>query len=179
MKNSIFIPAMIAFAVGIGCTQTGSTPQADQDGTGESAADEHGHHHAAGDSTGHRVESHSHGIGPHGGTIADWGGGKYHVEFTVDHEQRQATVYVLASDERTPSPIEAESVELSITDPQIRVALQAEPQDGDPEGKSSRFVGAHEKLGVVQEYAGTITGLDDGTPYSGDFKAEPHRDHEH
>ena len=28
---------------------------------------------------------HSHGAGPHDGTLADWGGGKYHVEFTVDH----------------------------------------------------------------------------------------------
>jgi hypothetical protein len=61
----------------------------------------------------------------------------------------------------------------------MQVVLNADPQEGDPEGKSSRYVGTHEKLGVVQEYAGTMTGVVDGTPYSGDFKEEPHGEHEH
>jgi hypothetical protein len=38
-------------------------------------------------------------------------------------------------------------------------------------------VGTHDSLGVVQEFSGTISGEIDGTPYSGDFKEEPH-DHE-
>ena len=42
-------------------------------------------------------ESHVHGTGPHGGTIADWGGGKYHIEFTVNHEKQEATVYILGT----------------------------------------------------------------------------------
>jgi hypothetical protein len=46
-----------------------------------------------------------HGAGPHDGTLADWGGGKYHVGFTVDHDKQEATVYVLGDDEKTPSPI--------------------------------------------------------------------------
>ncbi len=36
-----------------------------------------------------------HGAGPHDGTLADWGGGKYHVEFTVDHFKQEGTVYIL------------------------------------------------------------------------------------
>ena len=32
----------------------------------------------------------------------------------------------------------------------------------------------HESLGVVQEYEGTISGVVDETPYSGDFKEEAH-----
>jgi hypothetical protein len=44
------------------------------------------------------------------------------------------------------------------------------PQETDPAGKSSRYIGTHEKLGVVQEYEGTMTGVVDGAPYSGDFK---------
>ena len=115
----------------------------------------------------------------HDGTVADWGGGKYHVEFTVDHDKQQATVYVFGSDEKTPAPIDAASIELSIGSPEMQVALKASPQESDPAGKASRFIGTHEKLGVVQEYAGTLTGVIDGTPYSGDFKEEAHGDHSH
>jgi hypothetical protein len=39
--------------------------------------------------------------------------------------------------------------------------------------RSSRFVGKHEKIGVEQEFAGTIVGEVDGTPYTGDFQEEP------
>jgi hypothetical protein len=126
--------------------------------------------------------SHSHaghGAGPHDGTLADWGGGKYHVEFTVDHDKQEATVFILGDDEKTPSPIKVEEIQLSISDPAMQVTLKAAPQEGDPEDSTSRFVGNHESLGVVQEYAGTITGVVDGTPYAGDFKEEPHGAHDH
>lgn len=125
----------------------------------------------------HSVAGHGHGAGPHDGTIADWGGGKYHVEFTVDHDKTQATVYVLGGDEKTPAPINAATIELNIVDPEMMVTLNASPEDSDPDGKASRFIGTHDKLGVVQEYEGSMTGVIDGTPYSGDFKEEAH-DHE-
>ncbi len=38
------------------------------------------------------------------GTLADWGGGKYHIEFTVDHGKKETVVYVLGADEETPAP---------------------------------------------------------------------------
>ena len=181
-KLSVLVLLCLLIAT-IGCRQSGSTPEPDQNAAGDSTADGHGNGDADDDGDGqshdHSVEGHAHGVGPHDGTIADWGGGKFHVEFTVDHDKQQATVYVLGSDEKTMTAIDAESIELSITDPEMQVTLQAEPQEGDPEGKSSRFVGTHEKLGVVQEYAGTMTGVIAGTPYSGDFKEEPHDDHEH
>ena len=49
--------------------------------------------------------------------------------------------------------------------------------DGEREGTSSRFVGRHENLGIVQEYTGIISAEVDGTPYAGNFKEEPHGDH--
>ena len=52
----------------------------------------------------------AHGAGPHGGTLTDWGGGAYHVEFTVDHDKKEATVYIVGSDEKSPSPIKAKAV---------------------------------------------------------------------
>lgn len=44
--------------------------------------------------------------------------------------------------------------------------------EGEAAGESSRFVGQNESLGKVQEFAGSITGEVEGTPYAGDFKEE-------
>ena len=161
--NSLAAIGTLTFAIGCG----GSSQPAIS-GTPESSpqAAEHAPH--AG-----------HGTGPHEGTLADWGGGKYHVEFTVDHDKQEGTVYVLGDDEKTASPITSPEIQLIISDPPMQVTLKAAPQEGDPEGSSSRFVGNHESLGVVQEYAGTISGVVDDTPYSGDFQEEPHGTHAH
>jgi hypothetical protein len=120
----------------------------------------------------HHDDDHHHGAGSHGGTVADWGGGAYHVEFTVDHPKQEATVYVLGSDGKSPAPIKASQLLLSINDPTFQVELTAAPLDGESDGVASRFVGTHESLGKVQEFAGTISGEVDGTPYAGDFKEE-------
>jgi len=125
-------------------------------------------------------DEHHHGAGPHGGTIMDWGGGAYHVEFTVDHDQKETTVYILGSDEKSPEPIQAQSIHLTINDPMTELELAALPLDGEAEGTSSRFVGTHDTIGIVKEFAGTISGEIEGTPYTGDFQEEPHgADHKH
>lgn len=175
MKRFSTVLVLVTLTGLIGCNQQ-SEPTAKAPTKSES---DHGHDHGPGGHHDHSEKGHAHGVGPHEGTVADWGGGKYHVEFTVDHDKQQATVYILGSDEKTATPIDAESIELSIKDPEMQVTLKASPQEGDPQGKSSRFIGTHEKLGVVQEYAGTMTGVVDGTPYSGDFKEEAHGDHSH
>jgi hypothetical protein len=118
-------------------------------------------------------DAHAHGSGPHGGTIADWGGGKFHVEFTVDHGKKETTVYILGDDARTPDPVSAAKLLVSINDPQFQVDLEPKPLDGEVEGSSSRFIGTHVNLGKIQEFAGTISGEVDGKPFAGDFKEEP------
>gem|GEM_PF-3650524 len=57
-------------------------------------------------------EGHTYGEGPLAGVVADWGGGKFHVEFTVDHAKQEAVVYILGDDEKTASPIDAAEVTL-------------------------------------------------------------------
>lgn len=121
--------------------------------------------------TGH---GHDHGGGPHDGTMTDWGGGKYHVEFTVDHDKKEVTVYIIGGDAKSPSPVKAASIHLVINDPMTEMDLAAKPLETDPEGTSSRFVGTHDTIGIVKEFAGTISGEVEGTPYSGDFKELPH-----
>lgn len=118
--------------------------------------------------------AHTHGEGPHGGALTDWGGGAYHVEFTVDHDKKEVTVYIVGGDEKTPAPIKASSIHLVINEPKTEMELTAKPLDGEKDGKSSRFVGTHDTIGIVQEFAGTISGEIEGTPYTGDFKEEPH-----
>ncbi len=169
-KFSLTLTSLIAiglFPFVAGCGGTQEPAPTGTPGSAQQNSDDHGHPHSG------------HGAGPHDGTLADWGGGKYHVEFTVDHDKQEATVYVLGDDEKTPAPIKAAAIQLSISDPAMQVTLKAAPQEGDSAGSASRFVGNHQSLGVVQEYAGTITGVIDGTPYSGDFKEEPHGAHEH
>jgi hypothetical protein len=124
---------------------------------------------------GHEPDAHEHGehgAGPHGGTIGEWGGGKYHIEFTVDHAKQQATVYILEDDVKTPAPIKADKLTLALNEPSVQIELAAQPLEGESAGVSSRFVGANEALGKEQEFAGSVTAEVEGTPYTGDFKEE-------
>ena len=169
MKTVIirFVAPVIALSALSGCyreNQPASGP------AGSAATHDAGEHKHAG-----------HGAGPHGGTLAAWGGGKYHVEFTVDHPKKETVVYILGHDEKTAAPIKAKDGKLllSIQQPAFQVELKADPQAGEAAGTSSRFVGKDAKLGVVQEFAGSISGEVDGTPYVGEFKEEPHGAHEH
>lgn len=170
-SNIAAAAAALAFIIGCGEGERPASQSAPAAST--PAKDDHGHDHKHG--------GHGHGAGPHDGTLADWGGGKYHVEFTVDHDKQEATVYVLGDDEKTPAPIKAADGKLllSINNPKFQVELTAAPLEGEADGTSSRFVGKHESLGKVQEFAGTISGEVEGTPYAGDFQEEPHGEHEH
>lgn len=127
------------------------------------------------------ASGHGHGAGPHEGTLADWGGGKYHVEFTVDHDQQLATVYVLGGDEKTSAPISAADGKLLLTikEPSFQVELIATPLEGETAERASRYVGKHEKLGIVQEFGGTISGEVEGTPFAGDFQEVAHGEPDH
>lgn len=129
---------------------------------------DHDHDHAAGD--------HAHGAGPHGGTLADWGGGKYHVEFTVDHDAKEAVVYILGTDEKTPAPVQTVDGKLLLTirEPAFQVELIARPLAAETGGTASRFAGTHDSLAIVREFAGTISGAVDGTPFAGDFQEQAH-----
>ena len=119
-------------------------------------------------------DDHEHGPGPHGGTVIEFG--NYHGEFCVDHGKKQVTVYILDGGVKKDVPIAAEKLLLSIKNPTFQVDLKASPQEGEPKGKSSRFVATHDNFGKVQEFEGTVSGTVDGKPYAGDFKEEPHKD---
>ncbi|MBI3407941.1 MAG: hypothetical protein HY040_06240 [Planctomycetes bacterium] len=149
---------VLAFCVHTGCS---NRPQKSSQG-GDKGATKNG-----------KDEPHEHGDGPHGGTLADWGGGKYHVEFCMDHGKKQATVYIFDNNVKKPVPIKADKLLLSIKKPSFQLELKPMPQEGDPKGSASRFVGTHDNFATEQEFAGTISGQVDGTPYVGDFEEKP------
>lgn len=171
--SSTLTPAILtATTLGLsGCSQpTPPAPAAAAKTAAPADHDDHDHAepHAHGD--------HEHGDGPHGGTLADWGGGKYHVEFTVDHDAKQATIYLLGADETTPTPVTLADGKLLLTirEPAFQVELVARPLDGEADATASRYVGTHDSLGMVRDFAGTISGAIDGTPYAGDFEEHAH-----
>lgn len=164
MENSLFtlssVTALFSVSLMVGCgDKAAQQPTTQQTGTSSTTESDQNH----------KIEGHAHGAGPHGGTIVDWGGGTFHVEITVDHDKKEATAYVLGSDEKTPEPITAESILLTIKDPQMQFELMPEPLGGEGDGKSSRFVGADDRLATVMEYEGTMSAVVDGTPYAGNF----------
>lgn len=121
---------------------------------------------------GHKKE---HKPGPHDGTIFDWGG--WHLEFVVDHAKQEARIYIYGSDEKTPAPIKADKLVVSIKKPLFQLEMKPEKQPGDPEGAYSCFVGKAKELGVKQDFEGTVTGTIEGKQYNADFAEGDDHDH--
>ena len=119
-------------------------------------------------------------IGPHKGAIAEWGDHDYILEFTVDHDAKEATVYVLDGKAKDAKPIPSKTLTLSLKQsPPVTFSLEAKPQTGDPSGQSSRFVGKHDAIAEKKEFAGTLSGDVAGKKFSGAFKEGAHDDHKH
>lgn len=119
--------------------------------------------------------------GPHGGPLAEWGDEEFHVELVLSTENKQATVYVLDGHAEKAVPIEAETVTLILKseEPPVQVELKAEPQEGDPAGKASKFVGTHEKLGAKLDPEKIVaSGKVKGKPYQGHFHVPGEHDEE-
>lgn len=151
--TAILIPALF---LGVsGCAKQESSATSGENEDNSSAAETADEHH----------EHPSHG--PNGGDLIELGEEDYHAEF-VHGDDDSITIYVLGSDAKTSVPIEAAEMTINVshdgTPEQFKLA--ASPAEGDPEGKSSRFVssdgelsehlheeGAHAKL--VVDIAGT------------------------
>lgn len=109
--------------------------------------------------------------GPHGGTLVEWGEEEYHAEFTVNREKKEITVYILDKTAQKVTPIEAETVTVTLTNvtPSVQVVLKASPDGDEGKGKSSRFVG-DETVGEKGAYKGQIEGKVAGVTYTGPFE---------
>lgn len=114
--------------------------------------------------------SHDHGAGPHGGSIVELGDEEYHAEVVVDGKTNALTVYMFGSDAKTAAPIAA--TELAVAGDKS-LTLKAVPQEGDGDGKASKFelvdevlVGPIAKDGFLH---GDLKLEIDGKPYRGEI----------
>lgn len=134
----------------VGCdTKKGTPPNAEDKKKGED--------HAA------------HGTGPHGGVVFDFGGGKYHGEFKPDHGKKEATVWILGSDEKTPAPVKTDKLRLVVSNTTPKIEIDLTPTDAK-DGSASAFTGKSDGFGVEMEYKGTVRFNVGDTQYSGDFE---------
>ncbi len=98
----------------------------------------HHHHH-------HHGEHHE---APHGGTLVALGDHEYHAEIVWDEDAKSITVYVLDGEAAKAVPINATTITLAIGtgDDTQSHAFAAQPLDGEPDGKSSRFASTDKDL---------------------------------
>ena len=122
---------------------------------------------------------HEHAQGPHEGHLIELGDEEYHAELVFDEKTKTISVYILGSDPNESHAIEAKSItlKLSIEKTEVAFALEASPKDGDPEGKSSRYVLANdEKIAThihdAEELEGQVEITIDGTDFTGKISHE-------
>jgi hypothetical protein len=119
-----------------------------------------------------RQPHHRAAVGPHGGPLADWGGGAFRLEVVPDREAGTVTVYALDRWAKRPKPVDAGSLTLTLaTDPETVVRL--DPAPADAAGRSSRFTARHEAFRGTGPLAGTVAGTAGGKAYSGPFGQKP------
>lgn len=158
------------FLFAVGCESKPADSTNNSAGATDVAAEANEHVHA------HPSE------GPHHGTLVELGSEEYHVEVT--HDATSVTIYVLDSSAKQAVPIDASDVTINVVHegkPE-QFKLVANPDAGDPAGKSSRFTLADAELvsHMDDESAAPKLSLTiDGTPYRGEIKHEHEHEHDH
>jgi hypothetical protein len=158
-------PALMVAALAVtGCGDTNSAPATGD--KGKTAAKD-------GDKKG---STHTHGEGPNGGVIFDFG--KDHAEFTVDHPAKECTILFLDGDEKDAKPLAVAAKEFTLTTKETKtkegkvvppMTIKMLPKDAK-DGKASKFVGTDPGIGNVADFQGVVLGEIDGKPAKGEFK---------
>ena len=140
--------------------------------------------HHEGDGHDHAEHAHAE-TGPHKGQLIELGKEEYHAELVHDEDAGKVTIYVLDSEAKKAVAIESTEliINLKHDGKGEQFKLAAAPQDGDGEGKSSRFVSDDKKLAEDLDHAGTQARLVleiAGKSFTGEIKHDhDHGDHKH
>jgi hypothetical protein len=71
----------------------------------------------------------------------------HHVRLKLDRDKKLAEATIYDGENKEIKPIEAETLTLNVTDNnKAQIVLKAQPSASDPKGKSSVFIGEHERL---------------------------------
>ena len=139
---------LFAFAAVLALAGCGGQKDGFQEyGKSEKAApEEHGHEH------------HEHG--PHDGHVLELGAHEYHAEVVMDAATKKVTVYLYGHELTESHAIDAQEITLTLEHDgkEMPVTLTAAPQEGDPEGKSSRFEVADNEF--IKEHVADIEALE-------------------
>ncbi|QDT31826.1 hypothetical protein [Thalassoglobus polymorphus] len=141
--------------------------------TGPQATGEDGH------------EDHHHPTeGPHHGSLIELGAEEYHGEMVHDEKAETVTIYVLDSAAKAAVPIDATEITINVKHGEkgAQFKLAAQPDEGDPEGKSSRFVSSDKKLGEDlhdEQTEATLVLSIGGKSYRGKIAHDHDHEHDH
>lgn len=129
---------------------------------------------------------HVHEHGPHGGHLIELGAEEFHAELVFDSNTRLTTIYLLGSDAHSPHAVDAAEVvlHLRVDGAEVELAAPAAPQEGDPEGNSSRFQLPAEQLPEAirdeEGFHGHIRVVVDGRDLEGEITHDhDHGEHDH
>ena len=133
---------------------------------------EHGHAHD---------HEHGHGHGPHDGDLVELGDEEYHAEVVFDEESHKVILFLLGADAKSAVSVEAKELSLEMPGPDTPVThtLAAAPQDGDGEGKSSRFEITSEELIEAFHHDPKAVGKFQVSIGGKEFPGEIKHDHDH
>jgi hypothetical protein len=94
---------------------------------------------------------HQHVHGPHDGELIEVGEEEYHAELIHDDEAGTVTIYVLDKTREKAVPIAAGAIviKMVVNATPVEFKLPAKLQEGDPEGKASRFESKEQALGLA------------------------------
>jgi hypothetical protein len=115
--------------------------------------------------------------GPHDGDLIELGNEEYHAELLHDEQTGTVTIYLLDGAASEHVPIEATEITINAKrDGQPKqFSLAADPDENDPEGKSSRFVSNDSGLAASLDEHDSEPRLAltiNGKPYRGEISHE-------
>lgn len=132
----------------------------------------------------------THKPGPHGGKLLDLGDHEFMAEVVFkEDDPKTITVYLIDHNDNSKAVFtgdqELKINGLKVGDSEVSLTLASKPQEGDPEGKTSRFEVSGESIPAEIEDMhelenGQFTVTINDIPYSGTIEHDDHdEDHEH
>jgi hypothetical protein len=137
------------------------------------------------DHGGHDHGGHEHG--PHDGHLIEVGDHEYHAEVTFDKDARRISVYFYGHDLNEKQAIAQSELTLDIEDEdsgaETEIVLAAAPEDGETDGKASRFEVMGDKvpeaIDDIEKIHGHIHVTIAGKEYTVDIKHDHDHGHDH
>jgi len=134
------------------------------------------------DVTNTTAHEHHHDHGPHGGHIVELG--DYHGEVVMD-DGRTVTLYILDGDAETAVPVANANAKLHAHagGKEKEIELTAAPQEGETDGKTSRFTAAAElipeSIKDIEDLTGEVILVVEGKESIGEITHDHGHGHEH